>query len=902
MPKTSIIILTYNNLAYNKGVLESIKKYTKPETYEVIMVDNLSTDGTKEWLMKQVDIKVILNDENTGFPRGCNIGIAAAEECNDILLLNNDIEVTNNWLENLQIALYSSQEIGAVQGLDAHHFRGALNEKGEAIDFAAKDTSISHQFAIHNNKSDSRRWKYTNFLTGYCLLIKRKILNQIGLLDERFSPGNFEDDDLSFRILGAGYYLLQCHDCFIHHFGSQSFRKDEETYWSLIGLNEEKFKKKWGVGRLDKFHCQNELLRLVEMDDAKEINVLHIGCGLGRTLFEIKSRYPLAHLYGIETNKDYVAVIKNIIHVSTSPVEEFPLAFEEGFFDLIIMGHEFELSENPHEFLMSIRRYLRPNGHLILQIQNPMHVSVLRNLLNGHWTYGDQTTLNKNNHIFLTAEDIKTVASECDYTDPLIFHWYSVLSEEDEAFIKQLCILTNEDKAFFYRTYLHTVRLKKKFKIEDRINYQLKIACDEKNFKDNELRYFEIADDLYIYHRPSQANKNRTSEIEIDLLGNHYFLNSTTDVKINLLEDFPADATYRSVIIPNYLNTLTKEEAFSWIDKLLPMVKHNLLIGMEEKTTHSLEVSDFKDSDATHYQLKEHRHLFRISIRNENPPQPFPPTKLVHTLLFFLREHALEEDLLRANKCLKSLEKSCYKSVIIFNQGFWSNKQLKDYLTTFELNYVIIGSGENVGTVKGRQACFEWVWENCQDSLFVSELHLDMIFTSNWEEPLIKYLNEYDEPLISCGIVDKTGKINKEVAPTPPHHLDEMDDYLAKLKKDVITQGFTHPCIHNLTVLKEVSGFDTKFFKEKNAFEDDSLLISYHYYYGTKVNWRPKINYNSVVFHEQSGQLDGGSYAMGNFEGLVRQYGAMGLKYLGDLRISEWSGNFFTEQFHALRR
>lgn len=67
---TSIIILTYNNLEKTKLCLESIRKYTKEEVYEIIVVDNHSTDGTKEWLKVQNDIKVIYNDTNLGFPIG----------------------------------------------------------------------------------------------------------------------------------------------------------------------------------------------------------------------------------------------------------------------------------------------------------------------------------------------------------------------------------------------------------------------------------------------------------------------------------------------------------------------------------------------------------------------------------------------------------------------------------------------------------------------------------------------------------------------------------------------------------------------------------------------------------------------------------------------------------------
>ena len=108
--KTSIIILTYNNLMYNNICIDSIRKYTKENSYEIIVVDNNSTDGTREWLKEQKDIKAILNDNNVGFPKGCNIGIAASAKENDILFLNNDTVVTPRWLDNLKISIYSDED------------------------------------------------------------------------------------------------------------------------------------------------------------------------------------------------------------------------------------------------------------------------------------------------------------------------------------------------------------------------------------------------------------------------------------------------------------------------------------------------------------------------------------------------------------------------------------------------------------------------------------------------------------------------------------------------------------------------------------------------------------------------------------------------------------------------
>ena len=100
--KTSIIILSYNNLSLTIDCIESIRKYTDPNTYEIVVVDNNSQDETPNWLRSQDDLIVIFNQENVGFPKGCNIGIEAASKENDILLLNNDTIVTTNWLSNLQ--------------------------------------------------------------------------------------------------------------------------------------------------------------------------------------------------------------------------------------------------------------------------------------------------------------------------------------------------------------------------------------------------------------------------------------------------------------------------------------------------------------------------------------------------------------------------------------------------------------------------------------------------------------------------------------------------------------------------------------------------------------------------------------------------------------------------------
>ena len=83
---TSIIILTYNQIEYTKLCIESIRKFTPKNKYEIIIIDNNSSDGTVEWLKGQSDIKSVYNNKNLGFPKGCNQGIELATGENILLL------------------------------------------------------------------------------------------------------------------------------------------------------------------------------------------------------------------------------------------------------------------------------------------------------------------------------------------------------------------------------------------------------------------------------------------------------------------------------------------------------------------------------------------------------------------------------------------------------------------------------------------------------------------------------------------------------------------------------------------------------------------------------------------------------------------------------------------------
>jgi len=238
---TSIILVSYNQINYTLECIQSVKNHTKVD-YEIIVVDNNSSDDTVEKLIKDPDIKLIQNKENLGFPNAVNIGIKAAAG-KHILILNNDTIVTKGWLDRLIKVAESDPEIGVV---------GPISNivSGVQIDKNANYNSIEemHKYAAKvgkDNKGQVRQFPRVAFL---CTLIKREVIDKIGGLDERFSPGNFEDDDFCLRAQLAGYKTVIAKDVFIHHYGSKSFKANgEAAYTERMQINQQKFVDKWGA-------------------------------------------------------------------------------------------------------------------------------------------------------------------------------------------------------------------------------------------------------------------------------------------------------------------------------------------------------------------------------------------------------------------------------------------------------------------------------------------------------------------------------------------------------------------------------------------------------------------------------------------------------------------------------
>ncbi len=239
-PLVSIIILTYNALKYTKKCVESIKKFTQ-YPHEIIFVDNASRNDTVNYLNGLIDsndnYKLIENKENRGFAGGNNQGVEAANG-EYVLLLNNDVMVSDGWLSQLVSSLEKNEKIGMV-GPVTNTISGWQEIKSQ---YKGDDYVRFSEFIRSSNEgklSPRRR------LAGFAVLLKRSLYQNVKGLDESFGAGNFEDDDFSLKIREKGYALMVDESVFIHHYGSRTFKENKIDYLGSLNKRLPIFYEKW---------------------------------------------------------------------------------------------------------------------------------------------------------------------------------------------------------------------------------------------------------------------------------------------------------------------------------------------------------------------------------------------------------------------------------------------------------------------------------------------------------------------------------------------------------------------------------------------------------------------------------------------------------------------------------
>jgi hypothetical protein len=209
----SIIILNVNEKDFILPCLNSIKSMNFPYKYEIIVVDNGSTDNSQEFIKKNFPyVKLIENKENLGYAEGNNIGAKVAKG-KYLVLLNNDTQVTKNWLSNLLKVAESDEKIGICAPKQLMGDKKTILYGGGAINYIG----LSYSINMYKKDFKETETKETAFASGAALFIRKDIVDKIGLFDKDYFIYH-EDVDLSWRVRLAGYKVMYVPTSIIYHY------------------------------------------------------------------------------------------------------------------------------------------------------------------------------------------------------------------------------------------------------------------------------------------------------------------------------------------------------------------------------------------------------------------------------------------------------------------------------------------------------------------------------------------------------------------------------------------------------------------------------------------------------------------------------------------------------------
>ena len=240
--QVSVIVPVFNHLKFTLECLTSLMMYSFGAPYEVIVVDDASTDRTQEVLSRVSNLVYIRNEQNLGFVQTCNRGAEKARG-KYLLFLNNDAQVTENWLWSLLNTFHEYPNVGAV-GPKILFPDGRLQEAGALLN--RDGTSSLVGLFDHPGLSRYNYPREVMYCSGACLLVEASVFKEIGGFDESLAPGYCEDWDLAFRLRQRGLRVLyNPRSVIVHHLSVTSNGVDQHFKIECSVRNQQKLSERW---------------------------------------------------------------------------------------------------------------------------------------------------------------------------------------------------------------------------------------------------------------------------------------------------------------------------------------------------------------------------------------------------------------------------------------------------------------------------------------------------------------------------------------------------------------------------------------------------------------------------------------------------------------------------------
>ena len=232
-----VIVPVYRGLDPTRRCIQSLLSATQATPYELVLVNDCSPEPELEDYLASLGrlphVTLLENKHNFGFAASVNLGMSLHPE-RDVVLLNSDTEVTNDWLDRLRACALSRREIGTLTPF-------SNNATICSYPDFCRDNDLPNGVGLSDLDRIFRRVHAGKVVAiptavGFCMYIKRACLDQVGLFDaERFGKGYGEENDFSMRAAKKGWLNVLCADTFVFHQGGASFQAAKTGLQSSAG-------------------------------------------------------------------------------------------------------------------------------------------------------------------------------------------------------------------------------------------------------------------------------------------------------------------------------------------------------------------------------------------------------------------------------------------------------------------------------------------------------------------------------------------------------------------------------------------------------------------------------------------------------------------------------------------
>jgi GT2 family glycosyltransferase len=321
-PIVSIVIPVFNAAHLTQKCIEQVYLNTAHPSFEIIVVDNHSTDDTERILdnlkKKHANLRTYRMPENLGFAGAVNYGCGVSEG-EYIVILNNDTLVTQGWLEKLLAPFQEDALIGIVSPV--------TNYVGEGPQLDPQAVELRpEQIEAYASEIEERGYIYeSSRLVFFCVAIKREVLDIIGGLDTGYVKGNFEDDDYCMRAITTGFRLAIARNSFVYHFGSMTFKDNKISHAEFMEKNRKRFYAKAQnvsmtlrppvaykpnvmvsvvVRTMNRIQLLQRALTSLSNQTFREFEVVVVNDGgqdVSDVLAQFENYFPIRHVYNLES-------------------------------------------------------------------------------------------------------------------------------------------------------------------------------------------------------------------------------------------------------------------------------------------------------------------------------------------------------------------------------------------------------------------------------------------------------------------------------------------------------------------------------------------------------------------------------------------------------------------------